>query len=375
MGAPSDFMARALQLAAQGQGRTWPNPSVGAVFVKAGRVVGEGFTRPAGGPHAEIVALRQAGDRAHGADLYVTLEPCTHHGRTPPCVEALLGLGLRRVVVAQVDPNPRVRGRGVRRLRAAGVRVEVGVGAAEAERLLAGFRQWVTSGRPRVTLKLASTLDGRIAAVGGDARWITGAPARRFVHTLRNQHDAVLVGAGTVRADDPQLTCRISGGRDPVRVIVVGAGGRLPSRAHVLSSPPSTWVVLPRSAPAARMAALRRRGVEVLPVAARAGRMSWKAILQVLGARGLTSVLVEGGGTVAAGLLAANLVDRLVWISAPLLLGGDAVAAIDALRIRRVADAIRLRPDAVTRCGADLILDAQVVRSRAGAFASARKAR
>lgn len=368
------FMARALELAARGQGRTWPNPSVGAVVVKRGHIVGEGFTAPAGGAHAEVAAVRAAGERARGADLYVTLEPCSHHGRTPPCADALLPLGLKRVVVAQVDPNPRVRGRGIRRLRAAGVAVDVGVGAVEAEVLLAGFRQWVTTGRPRVTLKLASSLDGRIAVAGGDARWITGAAARRFAHGLRDQHDAVLVGAGTVRQDDPRLTCRVAGGRDPVRVVVAGASVRLPPRAQIWSTPPATWLVVPRGTAPRAVAAFERRGATVLPVAARRGRMTWRSILQALGAHGLTTVLVEGGGTVAAGLLSAGLVDRLVWIAAPVLLGGDGVAAVGGLGIRRVADGIRLGDATITPCGPDLIIDAPV-RARRRGFASGRTAR
>src|SRR5215470_13913973 len=222
-------MARALELARRGLGRTHPNPSVGAVLVRGGRVVGEGFTAPVGGPHAEVRALAQAGDRARGADLYVTLEPCAHFGRTPPCVSALLPLGLRRVVIATVDPNPRVRGRSIRRLRAGGVVVSVGTGADEANAIMAGYRSHVLRGRPLVTLKLAATLDGRIAARTGDARWITGPAARRRAHELRNVHDAILVGAGTVRADDPQLTCRLRGGRNPIRVVVCGPDLDLPA--------------------------------------------------------------------------------------------------------------------------------------------------
>lgn len=358
--ADARFMARALALAARGLGCTWPNPSVGAVFVRSGRVVGEGFTRPAGGPHAEIVALRQAGARARGADLYVTLEPCSHHGRTPPCADALLSLGLRRVVVAQVDPNPRVRGRGIRRLRAAGVQVDVGEGRDEAERLLAGFRRWVTTGRPLVTLKLAGSWDGRIAAAGGDARWITGPAARRIAHGLRDVHDAILVGAGTVRQDDPELTCRLRGGHDPVRVVLAGSDLRLPARAKVLAGGPPTWVVAPRDAAPRRVAALERRGVSVVLVPARRGRMPFDAVLDALGARGLTTLLVEGGSTVAAAALGSGSVDRLVWFTAPLLLGGDGVPAVGALGIRRVADAIRLDVQGVAWAGADLVIEARV---------------
>ena len=359
--ADARFMARALALAAEGLGRTFPNPPVGAVFVRGGRVVGEGFHHRAGAPHAEIEALRAAGGRVRGATLYVTLEPCAHHGRTPPCAEALVGLGLRRIVVAMVDPNPRVRGRGIAKLRRAGIPVAVGPGAEEARLLTAGYRSRVLHGRPLVTLKLATTLDGRIAAAGGDARWITGPAARRLAHALRDVSDAVLVGAGTVRADDPRLTCRLPGGHDPVRIVLAGPALRLPARARVLArGGPPTWVVAPRGAPAARVAALRRRGVEVLLVPGRRGRVPFAALVRLLGARGLTSLLVEGGGTVAAEALRARAVDRLVLFVAPAILGGDGVAAVGPLGRVRVRDAVRVGGLAVAHVGPDLVLEGRV---------------
>jgi len=359
--ADARFMARALALAAEGLGRTFPNPPVGAVFVRGGRVLGEGFHHRAGAPHAEIEALRAAGGRVRGATLYVTLEPCSHHGRTPPCAEALVGLGLRRIVVALVDPNPRVRGRGIAKLRRAGIPVAVGPGAEEARLLTAGYRSRVLHGRPLVTLKLATTLDGRIAAAGGDARWITGPAARRLAHALRDVSDAVLVGAGTVRADDPRLTCRLPGGHDPVRIVLAGPALRLPARARVLArGGPPAWVVAPRGAPAARVAALRRRGVEVLLVPGRRGRVPFAALVRLLGARGLTSLLVEGGGTVAAEALRARAVDRLVLFVAPAILGGDAVAAVGPLDRVRVRDAVRVGGLAVAHVGPDLVLEGRV---------------
>src|SRR5947208_322581 len=356
--ADARFMARALALAAEGLGRTFPNPPVGAVFARGGRVVGEGFHRRAGAPHAEIEALRAAGGRVRGATLYVTLEPCAHHGRTPPCADALVGLGLRRVVVAMVDPNPRVRGRGIAKLRRAGIPVVVGPGADEARLLTAGYRSHVLRGRPLVTLKLAVTLDGRIGAAGGDARWITGPTARRLAHGLRDVSDAVLVGAGTVRADDPRLTCRLPGGHHPVRIVLAGRALRLPARARVLArGGPPTWVIAPRGAPAARVAALRRRGVEVLLLPARRGRVPFAALVRLLGARGLTSILVEGGGTVAAEALRARVVDRLVLFVAPAILGGDAVAAVGPLGLRQARDAVRVGGLAVAHVGPDLVLE------------------
>jgi len=330
-GAAADarFMARALALAAAGLGKTWPNPSVGAVFVRGGRVIASAATGPGGTPHAEARAIAAARQSLRGATLYVTLEPCAHHGRTPPCVEALLALRLARVVVAEIDPDPRVRGRSVRRLRAAGVRVDVGVG-------------------------------GRIAATGGDARWITGPASRRLAHALRDVSDAVLVGSGTVRADDPRLTCRLPGGHDPVRVVLAGRDLRLPARAHVLvRGGPATWVIAPRGAAPARVAALRRRGVDVVLVPGGA-RPRVAAVLAALGARGLTTLLVEGGGTVAAAFLRARAVDRLVLFLAPRLLGGDGVPAVGRLGVARVRDAVAVTGLAVARVGDDLVLEGRI---------------
>ena len=357
---PADarFMRRALALAARGLGRTYPNPPVGAVLVRGGRVVGEGFHARAGGPHAEIEAIRAAGARARGAELFVTLEPCTFHGRTPPCLDAMLGLDLARVVVGTVDPHPRVRGRGIRGLRRHGVPVVVGVERAAADGLLTGFRSRVLRGRPLVTLKLALTLDGRIAAHGGDARWITGVAARRLVHELRGVSDAVVVGAGTVRADNPRLTCRIRGGHDPVRIVVTGRRLDLPPDAHVLApGGPPTIVIAPTSAAPPRVAALRRTGVEVMLLPGRARRVPFEGIMAALGGRGFTSVLVEGGARVAAEVLRAGVVDRAVLFVAPTFLGGDAVPAIATLGIGRAADAIRLTRVSVRRVGDDLVVE------------------
>ncbi len=357
----ADWMARALELAARGLGRTCPNPAVGAVFVRNGRVVGEGFHSRAGAPHAEVEALRRAGARARGATLYVTLEPCAHHGRTPPCVDALVPLGLARVVVATGDPDPRVRGRGIRALRRAGLPVDVGVARTDADLLLAGYRSRILRGRPQVTLKLALTLDGRIAARGGDARWITGPAARRMGHALRDVSDAILVGAGTVRADDPRLTCRLPGGHDPVRVVVAGERLDLPPRAHVLATGgPPTWIVAPRTAPAARVERLRRRGIEVLLLPARRGRIPFDVIARTLAERGITSLLIEGGGTVAAAALRDRCVDRAVFFLAPTLLGGDALPAVGTLGITRVADAIHIDGLSTARVGEDLVLEGRV---------------
>ncbi len=360
-GAPPDdgeLMRRALALAARGLGRTWPNPPVGAVLVRDGRVVGEGFHRRVGAAHAEIEAIRAAGRYARGAELFVTLEPCTHHGRTPPCVEALLPLGLTRVVVGAPDPNPQVRGRGIRRLRQSGIPVVIGVEGAAADDLLAGFRSRILRGRPLVTLKLAATLDGRIAAHGGDGRWITGPASRREAHVLRGVSDAVLVGAGTVRADDPRLTCRVAGGHDPLRIVLAGTTLDLPSGARVLMpGGPPTLVLAPASAPSRRVAGLRARGIEVELLPARGGRVPFGTVAAALGRRGLTRLLVEGGATVAAAALAARVVDRVILYVSPSVLGGDGIPAIGPLGIRRAAGALRLLDVSWRRVGEDFVVE------------------
>jgi len=328
-------MAAALALARRGLGNTWPNPSVGCVIVGDGRIVGRGWTGAGGRPHAETEALDRAGPAARKATALVTLEPCDHHGQTPPCSEALVAAGVDRVVVAVEDPDPRVAGRGIDRLRAAGIDVDVGLGADEAKDINAGFFQRVLHGRPLFTLKAAVTLDGRIAAASKASRWITGPAAREEAHRLRAMHDAVLVGSETVLADDPALTCRLPGltDRSPVRVVLDGKLRTPPTATLVADAAHHpTWVMTTGSAPATARQALTDRGVEVIDVEADAeGRPAAPAVAAVLGDRGITRVLVEGGGTVAASLLAAGLVDRVAWFVAPRFLGGDGWPAIGPL--------------------------------------------
>ena len=336
-------MRAALALARRGLGRVWPNPSVGCVLVNDGRVVGRGWTQPGGRPHGETEALARAGAAARGATAYVTLEPCCHWGRTPPCADALIAAGVRRAVVAIEDPDPRVSGAGVARLRAAGIAVELGLCAAEAEEINAGFLSRLRYGRPLVTVKLAASLDGRIATASGESQWITGPPARDRAHALRATHDAIMVGTATVIVDDPLLTCRLPGlgGQSPVRVVLdrhlrIPATARLVTEAREVPS----WVVTLANAPPERQARLRDSGVEVIAVDADGdGRIDLFAALQALGGRGLTRLLVEGGGRLAAALLGAGLVDRLVWVHAPLVIGGDAVPAVAALGLGRLAEA------------------------------------
>jgi len=354
-------MARAIALARQGLGRTSPNPAVGAVVVKNGRVVGEGWTRPAGGPHAEIVALRQAGRGAKGATLYVTLEPCAHHGRTPPCTQAVIAAEVARVVVGVGDPNPRVRGRGLRALAAAGIAVNTGILAEEAGAVSAWFRHYIVRGRPYVLLKLAASIDGRIATARGESRWISGPAARRWVHELRNQVDAVMVGSGTVLADDPALTCRMRGGRDPLRVVVDGRL-RISPRARIVRqrSRAATLIAATASAPPARARALARAGAEVMVVPGRRGKVSLASLLRELAARGVVSVLIEGGGELAAAALRARLVDRLLVVTAPLVIGGDGRPMLASLGLGRLANAPRIVDERMSRLGPDLLREGTV---------------
>ena len=329
-----EYMRAALNLARRNLGQTWPNPAVGCVIVKDGRVVGRGWTARGGRPHAETEALARAGAAARGATAYVSLEPCSHHGRTPPCADALIAAGVARVVAAVDDPDRRVSGKGIARLRAAGVAAEAGSCAQEAAELNAGFFIRVRQGRPLVTLKLATSLDGRIATANGASRWITGPAARERAHLLRATHDAVLIGTGTAKADDPQLTCRLPGmaDRSPVRIVLDRALQLPPSLRLFVERDAPTWVATLPLANAARKAALGEQGIEVLDVPPdTAGRIDVAALLCALGDKGLTRLLVEGGGELAASLLRAGLVDRLVWMRAPLAIGGDGLPAIAAL--------------------------------------------
>jgi len=353
------LMRAALALARRGLGRTWPNPSVGCVIVKDGMVVGRGWTQPGGRPHAETEALARAGRSAKGANAYVTLEPCCHHGKTPPCTDALIAAGIRRAVVAIEDPDPRVAGKGIAALRAAGVSVELGPAADDAHEINAGFMSSITRGRPLVTLKLATSLDGRLAVASGESRWITGEPARARGHLLRATHDAVMVGSGTVLVDDPELACRLPGlsDRNPVRVVIDG-GLRVPLTARVVvdARHVPTWFVVRHGAASERRAALTGNGVEVIEVPAlRSGETDLAAALAALARKGITRVLVEGGATLAAALVRADLVDRIAWFRAPSLIGGDGRAALDALGVAAPAEAPRFIRTGIEPIGDDVL--------------------
>lgn len=317
------YMAMALDLARAASGQTSPNPLVGAVIVKDGTVVGMGAHLKAGEPHAEVHALRMAGNQASGATLYVTLEPCSHHGRTPPCADAVIDAGINRVVVAVLDPNPLVAGTGVDKLQAAGLKVTVGICEQEARQLNEVFFHYITTKRPFVTVKTASTLDGKIASVTGHSRWITGEAARGQVHEMRRQHDAILVGAGTVLADDPELTARLDGqlfGRQPVRV-VLDSRLRTPLHARVVRDAVApTWIFTTAESPAKKRDELVAKGVTLFMLEA---PITVEKVLEVLGGRGITSLLVEGGAEVNGSFLQARAIQKVVSYLSLKLIGGS----------------------------------------------------
>ncbi|MGE4219705.1 MAG: bifunctional diaminohydroxyphosphoribosylaminopyrimidine deaminase/5-amino-6-(5-phosphoribosylamino)uracil reductase RibD [Alphaproteobacteria bacterium] len=353
-------MRAALALARRGLGHVWPNPAVGCVIVGTdGTVVGRGWTQPGGRPHAETEALDRAGALTRGATVYVSLEPCNHHGRTPPCSEALIAAGVARVVAAIQDPDPRVSGGGLARLREAGIDVTEGVCAAEAAEVNAGFLLRMGQGRPLVTLKAATTLDGRIATATGESRWITGAAARERAHLMRATHDAVMVGIGTARADDPDLTCRLPGltDRSPVRIAMDARLDLSPvSRLAATARTVPVWLIALPGADAGRRAALEAQGVTVVEVAAGPdGYPDPAAAMRALGERGLTRLLVEGGGILAAALLRADLADRLAWFRAASVIGGDGRAAIAPFGVKGLDAMRRFVRTEVVGLGDDLL--------------------
>ena len=325
------FMALALALARRGLGRTWPNPAVGAVIEKNGVIVGRGWTQPGGRPHAEVEALRRAGEAARGATMYVTLEPCSHHGKSPPCADAVIAAGISRVVSALEDPNPEVAGRGHARLRAAGIAVEVGIGAAQARHDHAGHIRRMREGRPQVMLKLAISADGKAGAAGRKPIAITGDAVRERVHLLRAEHDAIAVGIGTALADDPVLTCRLPGmfDRSPVRV-VFDSNLRLPLESRLVRSAYETpvWAVAGMKAPEAAEVALLSRGVEVLRSPESADRLDLRDALEFLAAKGITRLMVEGGPVLAAALIEADLIDEAILFHSRVVVGADGVEAL-----------------------------------------------
>lgn len=360
------FMRLALTLGERAHGTAWPNPAVGCVVVRDSRILGRGWTGTGGRPHAETVALARAGSAARGATVYVTLEPCAHHGQTPPCCDALVAAGIARAVIAMLDPDPRVDGRGVAALRAAGIVVEVGCLENEARLAHRGFLNRLRVARPMVTLKAATSLDGRIAAPSGIGRWITGERARAWAHWLRAEHDAVLVGIGTVLADDPELTCRLPGlaDRSPVRV-VLDRRLRLPPESRLARTAREVPVWVLTRAPvdpdrAERLAALGLRIETTADIAAG----SLEPALALLAERGITRLLVEGGGEIATAFVRAGLVDRLVLFQAPILLGADGVPLVGGLAVTRPEEGERWVPIDEHRLGEDRMLVLEPARGK-----------
>ena len=357
-----EAMHAALVLARRGLGSAWPNPAVGCVLAREdldGRIIGRGWTQPGGRPHAETEALSRAGALTQGATAYVTLEPCDHQGETPPCTEALIAAGVTRCVIAIEDPDPRVSGAGIRRLANAGVETQIGLFEQEARHLNAGFLMRVTKGRPLITLKTATTLDGRVATAKGQSKWITGAPARAFAHGLRAENDAIMIGIGTALADQPSLTCRLPGmeDRSPVR-IVADSTLRLPVKSPLVETAGDvpTWVVTVKSADQDKRQALEAKGIEVIEVAAgNDGRPDLIAVVMELGGRGLTRLLVESGGDLAAALIKHDLADRLAWFRSPKLIGGDGKGAVAAFGIEAIAEAPAFVRDSITDAGDDVL--------------------
>lgn len=359
-------MTLALRLAAKGQGTASPNPMVGALVTQHGRIVGTGFHLRPGQPHAEILALRRAGTRTRGATLYVTLEPCCHvKKRTPPCVPAVVNSGVRRVVVAMSDPNPSVKGKGLAALRRAGLSVTTGIARREAEELNRAYGHWIKTKRPYVILKAGMTLDGQIATASGESRWITSHQSRQEVHRLRSQVDAILVGVGTVQADDPSLTARTGralkrlASRQPLR-IVVDSRLRLPVKAQILSRQreSKTLVATTRAAASDRVRALQRKGIETITLPSVGGRVSVSALLKELGRRGVTSVLVEGGSEINASMLNAKLVNHVRLYIAPTLLGGgNAKGVVGGASPVRLGQALKLRHMQVRSVGGDVVVE------------------
>ncbi|MGL4234576.1 bifunctional diaminohydroxyphosphoribosylaminopyrimidine deaminase/5-amino-6-(5-phosphoribosylamino)uracil reductase RibD [Tabrizicola sp.] len=339
----TEHMAHALRLAARGLGNVWPNPAVGCVIVRDGLVVGRGWTQPGGRPHAEVRALEQAGPLAEGATAYVTLEPCAHHGQTPPCAEALIAAKVSRVVTALTDPDPRVSGRGHALLRAAGIEVTEGILTPEATRLNAGFLKRVTQGIPFVTLKLAASLDGRTATASGESRWITGPEARRKVHTLRLSHDAVMVGSGTALADDPDLSVRDMGAqRQPVRILLDRQLKHSPeSRLGRTAREHPVWLLHSPSASAEDRKAWAATGATLIETPETDGHLDPKLALSTLAQKGLTRILSEGGSTLAAALIKAGLVDELALFSGGVLIGAEGHPALGSLGLEALAAAPR----------------------------------
>jgi diaminohydroxyphosphoribosylaminopyrimidine deaminase/5-amino-6-(5-phosphoribosylamino)uracil reductase len=362
-----DYMKQALSLAKLALGQVSPNPAVGAVVVKDGEVVGQGYTQPPGCGHAEVIALNQAGEKARGGVMYVTLEPCNHQGRTPPCTEAIIKAGVIEVNMAMIDPNPLVSGRGEEKLAKEGIKTHVGECEAEAREINEAYIKYITTGIPFVTVKFAVSLDGKIATRIGDSEWISGGEARKYVHYLRYTADAIMAGANTVIIDNPRLTCRYgeTGGqvrKQPLRVIADGKG-RIQADARIFSVPGKVLVAVGKSVETEKKESLIKAGAELLELPSEGGRVSLEELLRVLGKREITSILVEGGGILIGSLFDSGLVDKVTAFIAPIIIGGEeAKTSVAGMGIEKIADAIKLENMSVEKIGEDLMVNGYVKR-------------
>ncbi len=363
-----DYMKQAVSLAKLALGEVSPNPAVGAVIVKNDTVIGQGYTQPPGGAHAEVMALKQAGDNARGGVMYVTLEPCCHYGRTPPCTNAIIAAGIGEVHLSMLDPNPVVAGKGSEQLKKAGIVVRLGEHEDEARQLNEAYIKYITTGIPFVTAKFATSLDGKIATRTGDSKWISGAESRKYVHYLRYTADAVMAGANTVIVDNPRLTSRYGGTggtikRQPLRVIVDGRGN-IPADAGIFSEPGKVLVVTGEEAPATKRRELEKAGAEIMQLPVTNGTTDLRQLLKKLGARQVTSVLVEGGGVLLGSLFDAHLVDKVIVFIAPMIIGGEgARAAIAGCGVEKIVDATRLERVSLNTFGEDLMFTGYVKNS------------
>ncbi|MCL0053224.1 bifunctional diaminohydroxyphosphoribosylaminopyrimidine deaminase/5-amino-6-(5-phosphoribosylamino)uracil reductase RibD [Dehalococcoidales bacterium] len=365
-----DYMKLALSLAKLALGQVSPNPAVGAVVVKNNVVVGQGYTQPPGSPHAEVLALNQAGEKAQGGIMYVTLEPCCHYGRTPPCSQAIIAAGITEVHMAMLDSNPLVSGRGKDELERKGIRVYVGEHEEEAKEVNEAYTKFITTGMPFVIAKFAISLDGKIATKSGDSKWISGSEARKYVHNLRYRADAIMAGVNTVLADNPQLTARCCGGRggtarkQPLRIIVDGRG-RTPLTARVFSQPGKTLLAVGRLVKPEEKTALAQIGAELLELPSAEGLVDLERLLKVLGEREITSVLVEGGGILIGSLFDRGLVDKVIAFIAPIIIGGkEAKTAVSGNGVDKVVNSLKLERVRVERLGQDLMVSGYVVTRR-----------
>jgi diaminohydroxyphosphoribosylaminopyrimidine deaminase / 5-amino-6-(5-phosphoribosylamino)uracil reductase len=363
-----DFMEQAISLARLALGNVSPNPSVGAVLVRDGRVVGQGFTQPPGGHHAEIVAIEQAGENARGSTLYVTLEPCCNFGRTPPCTQAIISAGISEVRMAMIDPNPAVAGKGKDELEAAGIKTFVGDHEDRAQQLVEAYAKYITTGMPFITVKFAMSLDGKIATCTGDSKWISNDESRQFAHSLRYASDAIMTGANTVLADNPHLTARGAGGRggttkkQPLRVIVDGKG-RTPQNARLFHEAGNTILAFGRPTTPSEKEAFAALQAEVLEFPSVEGVIELKPLFKMLGARQLTSVLVEAGGILTGSLFDQKLVDKVYAFIAPVIIGGNAKTPVAGSGVSNLSDAFKLQKVSITNFGTDTLVAGYIARN------------